>query len=193
MPRRPESSDFSDQPPAREVRKPEKKSYALFIGLAIAAACLLMVLVCGGIAATMGFFWLSAASVTTPPEPAAAVTVADDFPSSEMPLKTFLETRPAGPVLFQLKGKLSDYYNYAYRGTSDNYWSVGLVDGETFTTATGYVAKDSPDGKQLFELLKDGREHSLTLQLATTGPNGEHLGAEGSGSCIAIAKFVKGR
>jgi hypothetical protein len=101
-----------------------------------------------------------------------------------MPLKTFLATRPNEAVLFRLKGKLSDFYNWAYRGTSDSFWSVALTDTETFASATGYIAKDSPDGKQLFEVLKDGREHRLSLYLSASGPNGEHLGPERNGSCV---------
>jgi hypothetical protein len=35
----------------------------------------------------------------------------------------------------------------------------------------GYVLRDSPDGKRIFDLLKDGREHIVSVELSGPHPN----------------------
>jgi hypothetical protein len=108
-----------------------------------------------------------------------------------MPLRTYLATKPGKAVRFLLRCELTNYYNYNYRLSSETHYSVRLYDPESSESAHGYVRKSSVDGERMFALLRDGREHTLAVELQTVGPNGEELEINGDGH-LAIVKFIDG-
>lgn len=67
------------------------------------------------------------------------------------------------------EAKLDDYYNYHYGRAKGTHYSVSLSDRLGEFSFHGYVTKDSALGKKLFEILKDGQEHRVTLTIERTG------------------------
>lgn len=60
--------------------------------------------------------------------------------------------------------RLSNYYNYCYSDKRKTHYSVEIkIDDETFY---GYVEKDSFFGKKVFDTLKDGKTHYMTLGIS---------------------------
>lgn len=60
--------------------------------------------------------------------------------------------------------KLSNYYNYCYSNARRTHYSVEIqIDDETFY---GYVKKDDPFGEEIFNTLKDGKSHYMTLGIS---------------------------
>lgn len=107
-----------------------------------------------------------------------------------MPLHTYLATRPQEPVKFRLRATLSDYYNYSYRHCANSHYSIRLNDLDIFgPRAHGYIRKDSPDGERLFALLRDGKQHRVTVELQSVGPAGGFLTPE-HGDVLAITRVL---
>jgi hypothetical protein len=52
---------------------------------------------------------------------------------------------------------------------------VLLKQEEPLELAHGFIPKDSAEGKKLFELLRDGKRHEITLELQNVGPAGQPL------------------
>lgn len=87
---------------------------------------------------------------------------------NSMTAAAFKAQRPKEPIKFRLIGKLSDRYYYIpwdRRNAEKSLWSVALNDGDENSLAYGYIEKESEDGKRLYEILKDGEEHRLTLTI----------------------------
>jgi hypothetical protein len=81
------------------------------------------------------------------------------------PMAVFKAQLPETPSVFRVEAKISDFYNFEYTDAQKSHHSVGLVAGDTGERVYGYIQKDSPEGQTLFELLKDGRSHRLTIEL----------------------------
>lgn len=64
---------------------------------------------------------------------------------------------------FRVKAILGDYYNYNYNNKESQYICVQCSDNNE--AIYGYVARNSSIGKKLLEILSDGNEHTLILQL----------------------------
>lgn len=69
------------------------------------------------------------------------------------------------------EAELSDYYNYHYGDAQDTHYSVKFVENYVNRSDRfhGYVSKDSDLGKNLFEIVKDGQRHKLTVSVERTG------------------------
>ena len=80
---------------------------------------------------------------------------------NEMPWNTFMASRPTKPVAMRVEAVLDDYYNWDFMRASASHYSIRFPD----THIHGYVRKDSPLGKRLFNILKDGDKHKLVLSL----------------------------
>jgi len=94
-------------------------------------------------------------------------------------------TRPKTDTRMALTAKLSDYYNYDYRDLVDTYWAVSFSDmsHKESADATGYIRKDTPDGKKIFDILKDGMSHNMILESKYKSNDGSNT--------VEITKFVK--
>src|SRR5262249_11863104 len=80
-------------------------------------------------------------------------------------IAAYLAQRPAGPTRITADCKLGNYYNYAYRRAAATYHSVSLSQSSPFAMGHAWVPKDSEAGRLIFEALKDGQEHRLTLEV----------------------------
>jgi hypothetical protein len=74
-------------------------------------------------------------------------------------------------LMLRTEAKLSDYFNYHYREAKGTHYSISLKDnyGKRFDSFHGNAAKDSDVGRKLFEILKDGHTHRLTVTVERTG------------------------
>lgn len=77
----------------------------------------------------------------------------------------FKAQRPKEPIKFRVLGTLSTNYFYVRRGVEETHWSIAIKDSNDDFMAYGYIRKDSEDGKGLYEILKDGEQHRLTLTI----------------------------
>ena len=104
-------------------------------------------------------------------------------------LPVFVAKRDGEPESFRTSCKLSNYYNYEYRKTTDTHFSIEIAaDGGRIH---GYVSKETVAGKRIFALLQDGQVHPLTLQIKHIGPLGESMKqSQNSGSIVSITNLV---
>jgi hypothetical protein len=84
----------------------------------------------------------------------------------------FRATRPTSPVRLRVLAKLADYYNFEFGKAQDTDWSIALTDGGGNSIGHGYIKKNTPAGQQLFQTLKDGKEHSIVVDVQCL-PNAE--------------------
>jgi hypothetical protein len=87
-----------------------------------------------------------------------------------MPWKTFKAIRPSEPQPRRVLASLDDYYNFEFSeifhpGMRNRYWSVDFGSDSEFIGLHGFVAKDSAEGKALYELLADGKKHRVVLSV----------------------------
>jgi hypothetical protein len=85
---------------------------------------------------------------------------------NDISLKTFKANPNIQTAEFRVIATIGTSYLYNYRGTEDTYWNLRIVDIE-YNSIYGYSLKSSAEGKKLYEILKDGKEHRLILQLET--------------------------
>jgi hypothetical protein len=105
------------------------------------------------------------------------------------PLKTFLARKPDDPASFRVMGDLATYYNFNYVHSHNTHLSIRLIDPESLVKTHGYVAKDSEAGRQLADLLQDGKPHPLTLELKCEGPDREPITQLGA-NVVAITEVI---
>jgi hypothetical protein len=82
-----------------------------------------------------------------------------------MPLKTYKATMPPGPNVFRLVGEFDSFYLDCFRDMHQHMYSIDLYDKDSGEHINGYIAKGCPDGKEIYELMKDGRKHAITVEL----------------------------
>ena len=61
----------------------------------------------------------------------------------------------------RVEAVLDNYYNYAFDNAERTHYSIRFG----LKGVSGYVRKDSRLGKRLFDILKDGEEHNLVLEI----------------------------
>lgn len=159
--------------------KPRQTPIWMIASGAVGAALLLASCGCGGI-----LLFLNNVHAVQKSEDAA-------FPPSEMSLTAYLATRPEKPVRFKTVAKLDHGYYGAFRDCADTHWCVLLrqQDSDSSEYVHGFLPKESPDGKNLYSLLKDGQEHLAEVTLESTSPDGQHIGPDG-GSTATITRFA---
>lgn len=81
-------------------------------------------------------------------------------------------TRPTSPVRLRVSASLGDYYNFEFRNSRDVAWCIDMSDGEGKSIGHGYIKKSTPEGEQLFQMLRDGKRHSIVVEIQYV-PNGE--------------------
>jgi hypothetical protein len=93
-------------------------------------------------------------------------------PPQGMTLAAYLAQRPKEPTAITADCQLQNYYNFAYMHSADTHYSVTLMTLSPLKLAHAWVRKDSDTGKQVYEVLKDGASHRLTLEVVLQGPDG---------------------
>jgi hypothetical protein len=68
-------------------------------------------------------------------------------------------------AIFRISAKLADLYVFQYKNAKNTHYSIDLYEqfGEINNRFIGFIEKNSDDGKKLFELVKDGQRHDITL------------------------------
>ena len=74
-------------------------------------------------------------------------------------------------ITLRVEAKLDDFYNYQYKNSKATHYSIGVVERyqDRSPLFWGYVLKDSPTGKRIYEILKDGDSHEMTIMFERTG------------------------
>lgn len=80
-------------------------------------------------------------------------------------LRTFEANLSTQPTEFRVTAKIGAYYNYKYSNAQNTQWSVLVDDGDRRPYC--YVDKNSTAGKKLYEIIKDGKEHDVILEIKT--------------------------
>jgi hypothetical protein len=105
------------------------------------------------------------------------------------PLKSFVALGTPASGRFRLKAKLSSYYNYDFRSAQPTHVSVELSESDPYATVHGYARRDSDLGRHLTELLADGKEHDVTVEVERVGPYGGPIQGPTVG-VVTITKLV---
>lgn len=112
-------------------------------------------------------------------------------PYQPMSIEEFKATHPTQPVKFRLVVQLDDYYNFEFDDLRDKYWSIQLYVvnfddpmGRTLTGLNGFIDKNSEDGKKLFDLVKDGKEHAVVMEIMYPE------GSDPDNNCVLISSLV---
>jgi hypothetical protein len=91
----------------------------------------------------------------------------------DMTLAAYLAQRPAAPKKIAAACKLDSYYNFAYGNAARTHYSIRLTEFRpSVAFGHAWVAKDSEAGRKVFEVLRDGQEHRLIVEVALRGPDG---------------------
>jgi hypothetical protein len=114
----------------------------------------------------------------------------DRQPIGDMTVTAFLVKRPPGSKKIRARARLSRYYNYRYRGAQETHYSILLASPNNTEFINAWVAKKSPAGERLFEILDDGHTRVMTLELSWIGPDGQPTPANDNEG-IAILSIVK--
>jgi hypothetical protein len=92
----------------------------------------------------------------------------------------FQAKSPRQPVPMRVWAKLDTFYNYDYSQKETTYISVGIcftpeiprggLSGRRKPTAYGYISRQADDAGKLLEILKDGRFHTVILNVSYARP-----------------------
>jgi hypothetical protein len=74
-------------------------------------------------------------------------------------------TKPVWPVRFRAVAQLDDYENFKFKYPQEATLSLRLTDADGKSIGQAYLDKISPDGRRLFNVLKDGRKHAVAVNL----------------------------
>ena len=79
---------------------------------------------------------------------------------NELSWKAFVATKPTSPVIMRAEAQLGDFYSYYdFMNAEKTHYSISL------SLTFGYVKKNSRAGKQIFNILKDGEFHNITVKV----------------------------
>ena len=93
--------------------------------------------------------------------------------SNPTPLKTLFADFPKGAAKVRVVAEPANYFNYEYRKTENDYFSIRLKEAVPPFSCHGYISKTDEHGKSLFKLLKDGKGHRVLIEIDLIGPNNE--------------------
>ena len=81
-----------------------------------------------------------------------------------IPVKTYLALGSREPVVARVIAELDTYYNYEFTDQTHRFQSIRLktMDGALIH---GYVERDTPIYGELMEILSDGNDHRITLEI----------------------------
>ncbi len=100
-------------------------------------------------------------------------------------MKTFKAHSNSDIASFRIQAEIGNYYNYNYRNAEKTHWNVGVIDNDGNSISGCYISKTSEEGKKLYEILKDGKQHYLILEIKMDTSESK------SGDIAVITKFIK--
>ena len=92
---------------------------------------------------------------------------------NDFPLVTYFETNPKEPKTFRVSAELGSLYAGEFADHENAYYNLDLRESVPPETCWGYVVKESDAGKKIFEILKDGNKHKITVELQLVTPSGK--------------------
>lgn len=81
-----------------------------------------------------------------------------------IPVKTYRALGSHEPVIARVKAELADYYNYDFLDQRHRFQSVSL-EPASGPTLHGFVERHSTTYKDLMDIISDGNEHAITLEI----------------------------
>jgi hypothetical protein len=81
-----------------------------------------------------------------------------------IPVKTYLALGSSEPVIARVKAELSTYYNDDFFNKKHQFQSVSLKTND-YNSLHGYVERDTVVYSELMDILSDGNEHAITLEI----------------------------
>ncbi len=103
---------------------------------------------------------------------------------ADMTLAAFFAQRPEKPTKLALRCRLDNFRSREYQGTANTHYSIQVFEDGNFWGGHAHVRKDSEVGRRIFERLKDGKEHRLTIEVVLQGPDGNPTPADSQGMAI---------
>ncbi len=103
---------------------------------------------------------------------------------NEMSMKTFKVSMSKTPTKFRVIAEISNYYNYNYINAQNSHWSIKVDDGRN-SRLSCFVSKTSKTGKEIYEILKDGKKHIIIVELKSDNRDDK------SGNIAVITKLIK--
>src|SRR5262249_14094400 len=85
-------------------------------------------------------------------------------------LKVLRASPPPGEVTLRVTAEISDLYIHDYMSANTTHYSFRLKDD--VTSIHRYVEKETPLGKQLYQIVKDSKSHELTVKVRWPGAEG---------------------
>ncbi len=82
-----------------------------------------------------------------------------------MSWKAYMAQRPLNSMTFRVAAGLATYYNYEFSNAQPDYFSINLNSIDLIPSLYGYVERGSKSGKRMYEILKDGETHHLTVKI----------------------------
>lgn len=79
-------------------------------------------------------------------------------------LSAFKAQRMQEANTFRVAARLDTYFNFEYRNHESTHYSIAMRD-RTGESIHGYIARSAPEATAIYELLKDGQEHAVTMEL----------------------------
>lgn len=99
-------------------------------------------------------------------------------------LRTFKANLSTQPTEFRVSATIGTYYNYNYRDAKNTHWNVNISNnGESISGC--YISKSSVLGQKLYEILKDGKEHMLIVEIKIDSS------VDDSGNIAIITNVIK--
>ena len=88
--------------------------------------------------------------------------------------------------IWRCGARLNSFYSDEYRDSRNSHFSItlSLSDSNKEGIFFGFIPKETADGRKLFDILKDGKEHGVILELEY-GPRAQ------SDNILTINRFVK--
>jgi hypothetical protein len=111
------------------------------------------------------------------------------FGYNPAPLAAMLSDATDGPQRFRVKARLANYYYHDFWATDPQFQCVDLTDEDSHTCIHGYVRRQSDHGRMLLQLIRDGAEHPVTLDLRRIGPRGDPI-TDPEADVVTISDFV---
>ncbi len=94
------------------------------------------------------------------------------IPYNPMSAAEFKSNKSLTPVRFRAVAKLSDIYPFGRDSFRQQHWSVSFMLRQSYTKGSieslgiGFIPRDSDDGKALYELLRNGGEYTVTVDVS---------------------------
>jgi hypothetical protein len=103
---------------------------------------------------------------------------------NQVSMITFKANLSSQPTEFRVYATIDTYYNYNYSNAQNTHWNIN-INAEEGNIPGGYINKSSVEGKKIYDILKDGKQHQLIVELKIDATDDK------SGSNAIITKVIK--